>query len=212
MQSVTNSQTRILDAIGYFVRLGLTPTVPDLVERLGKAGESSLTPTLDTLAGKGYITIHSGGKGRVRCVALTSMGLVESGIGFPVVGEIPAGPLAEAVEEWLDVINPGNALRGYKGDFFLQIKGYSMKDAGILPKDKVLMRPGVPCGNGEIAACQIIGDSGERMATLKKLYLKGNKAYLKAANRAVKTMVFSANRVEVVGVYRGLFRDPMLAA
>jgi repressor LexA len=206
MEALTSAQSRILDAVAQFARRGQLATVPELVRALGLARESGLTPTLDAIARKGFLSVEGGGRGGVRYVALTEPGEIASGLAFPLLGEIPAGPLQEAREEWLDVLRIGDALRTHPGDFFLKVRGHSMKDAGILPGDCVLLRPGVQAANGEICACLIEQDDGSRQATLKKLHLRGSQAHLKAANPAVETLIVPAQSVLVAGVFRGLVR------
>ena len=76
---------------------------------------------------------------------------------------------------------------------------------GILPGDKVLLRPNVQVQNGEIAAVHI-GD--EYLATLKHVYFGPGraKATLKASNPSYHDIVVAMKDVKVAGVFRGLVR------
>jgi repressor LexA len=108
--------------------------VPELVSRLGYAAESSLTATLKIMEREGWLDIRGGGaKGRSRMVTLTSKGRFALGAGgLPVLGSIPAGPLAEAISETDDVRDPGELLPWREGDFLLRVRGDSMTGDGIL--------------------------------------------------------------------------------
>lgn len=203
---LTRAQSRIIEAVGDFYRRNAIPTVPELVQQLPIVGESSLTPTLKLIAEKGYLTVQGGGAGGVRTVTLTETGQVAAGIAFPVLGEIPAGPIAEAVQEWQEIINPGNALRTHKGDFFLRVNGTSMIDVGILSGDLALLRPGIEIGNGEIAAVQVNDKHQMLQSTLKKVFRRGKEMHLVAANPDVQPMIFPTSMVSIVGAYRGLLR------
>lgn len=207
MSELTSGQYRVFDAIAFFVRQGITPTVPEVLRYLKLKKESGLTPTLEAIQAKGHIVIR-GGQGFVRTLDLTPLGSVEAGIGYPVFGSIPAGPAFEAVQEWLDVINPGNMLRGQKGDFFLQVKGDSMIGDGILENDRVLLRPNVQINSGEIGAVLVQRDDGHYDATLKHVRVlhASNEVQLQASNPVYADIIVPNDKVKIAGVYRGLVR------
>lgn len=208
MSELTSGQYRAFDAIAHFVRQGITPTVPEVMRQLKLKKESGLTPTLEAIQAKGLIAIR-GGQGFVRSLDLTQMGMVEAGIGFPVFGAIPAGPTSEAVQEWMDVVNPGNALRGQKGDFFLVVKGDSMCGDGIISGDRVLLRPEAQINSGEIAAVLIAQDNGQYESTLKHVkFLYGSQeVVLQASNPQYEDRTIKQQEVKIAGAYRGLYRN-----
>jgi repressor LexA len=178
---------------------------------MGLARESSLTTLLDPLREKGFVDIAGGIRGRQRRIELTPSGRALTGMGLPILGAIPAGPLQEAVQqtdEWLS--NPGELLRTQPGDFLLRVQGDSMLGAGILPGDLVLLRPAVQWRSGEIAAVQLADDaSGIMEATLKYLDLLADSRHvrLRAANPLYPDREVPAEAVSVAGVYRGLVRN-----
>jgi repressor LexA len=91
------------------------------------------------------------------------------------------------------------------GDFLLIVDGDSMIGDGILPGDKVLVRPNVEPVNGEIAAVQV-GD--DYRATLKHVRFRPGrgKITLEASNSSYRPVVVPARDVRIAGVYRGLVR------
>lgn len=206
MKNLSKRQLEILQRIGDSWQSGNFPVVRELAERMGLAGESSLTPTLLRLEGLGYIEIQGGVRGKQRMITLTGAGKAAIGMGgLPVLGHIPAGPLSEAIQEADTYVEGlGDVLPHKPGDFLLRVHGESMLGDGILPGDLVLLRPGVGVHHGEIAAVQV-GDD----ATLKHVHQDPGDAtvILRASNPAYHDMVVAADQVQIVGVYRGLVRS-----
>ena len=181
-----------------------------MLKALGLATESGLSDLLRQLREKDFITIAGGVRGRQRLIELTTQGRARTGFGVPILGEIPAGPLAEAIQdcdEWLDGFGP--LLKARPGDFGLRVKGYSMIGDGIMPGDKVLLRPGIAWRPGEIVAAQIHGeDESSYEGTLKHIDLlnNGKTVRLRASNSEYNDMEFDARQVSIAGVFRGLVR------
>jgi repressor LexA len=212
MEALPQRQQQLLELIAENARESRTPVVSDLFRAMNLARESSLTNLLHPLERKGLVTVQSGGRGRQRIIELTPRGKMVAGLGLPILGCIPAGPLRDAVEDAEDWIDTAHGLLPHKpGDFLLRVEGDSMIGDGILPGDKVLLRPGIEVSNGEIAAVQIEGD-GEVCATLKHVHFRvgGKTIWLRASNPKYDEMTVPANRVSIAGVYRGLVRASSL--
>lgn len=208
MEELPHRQRQLLDLIADAARQGRTPVIAELIQALGLARESSLTNLLKPLQRKELIAIEGGGQGRQRILVLTPRGKMAAGLGLPVLGCITAGQLREAIEECEEWIDTAHALLPYRaGDFLLKIDGYSMIGDGILHDDRVLLRPGVEVGQGEIAVVQVEGD-GEYCATLKHLYrsANGQSVSLRASNPDYPDIEVAAERVQIAGAYRGLVR------
>jgi repressor LexA len=143
LPQLTSAQRRIAEAIAISERNGKPAFAHELVAQLGLAGESSLTPTLKLMEQRGFIEIAGGGKQRAyRVLRLTKAGKQALGIGgLPVLGSIPAGPLAEALAQPADFIDAGSLLPHRSGDFLLRVRGDSMIGDGIHDGDLVLLRP-----------------------------------------------------------------------
>lgn len=205
--SLTSAHRRILDAL---LRLsegrGYSP-ISDLVEELHLARDTSINATLKIMERNGFVHIHGGGKrGRRRTVCLTTQGKQSLGLGgLPVLGHIPAGPLTDVLEQSDTVIESAELLPHKPGDFLLVVQGDSMIGAGILPNDKVLLRPHVPVRDREIAAVHV-GD--EYVASLKHVcFGRGrSKITLRASNPKYKDISVAAEDVKIAGVFRGLIR------
>ncbi len=205
-KSLTQKQARIARAVGVFEERGEPAFVPDLARALGLAGESSLAPTLRILEREGFATVRGGGsKGRTRVVRLTAQGRYAVALGgVPLLGAIPAGPLAEAIPEV--VLEEREILNVRPGDFLLRVTGDSMIGDGILDGDKVLIRPGIDVNRGEIAAV-LVGDTHE--ATLKHVIPDeaAGVVVLRASNPFYVDVRVPVADLRVAGVYRGLVRE-----
>lgn len=209
MKAITNRQRDVLKLLDRYLSSGVPPSSARLAHELGLAGESSLTPILQAMAKKGYLTIEGGVRGRQRTIRITPKGQLELGRrGLAVMGSIPAGPLQEALQtsgEFIERLE--QALPFQEGDFLLKVRGESMTGAGIHDGDLVLIRPDVDIRPGEICAV-CIGDNYE--ATLKRVWLnaKGSGGVrLQAANPDYPDQEYPLGSVRIVGVMRGLLRS-----
>lgn len=131
--------------------------------------------------------------------------------GTPVLGRIPAGPMAEAIQQAEGFVDCGTVLSTKADDFLLLVRGESMQCAGecsIEDGDLVLIRPGVRPNNGEICAVLV----GEESA-LKKLYYEpgATQVRLHSANPNYQDRLVPAQDVRVIGVFRGLVRRSRLS-
>jgi len=215
MDVLPNRQQQLLELIAEDARIGRTPVVSELIRGMKLARESSLTALLKPLQRKGVIDID-GGQGKQRIITLTVQGKRLAGLGLPVVGCISAGHLREAIEEAEEWIDTAHGLLPHRaGDFLLRVDGDSMIGDGILPGDKVLLRPNIEVSNGEIAAVQVEGEAGYAndgvfCATLKHVHFGAGQEIitLRASNPRYEEIVVPAEQVSIAGVYRGLVRTP----
>jgi repressor LexA len=213
MKASIEKRLRLLRAVSQAEQQGHFPLMRELAQELGYRGESSIRRILDELVAEGYLSLQGGGRERQhRIHRLTPKGLqlmpeapLRSGV--PILGEIPAGPLAEAIQVCEEYIDPGDCLRVQPDDFFLRVKGKSMTGDGILHRDLVLLRPNIQANNGEIAAVQI-RRTYQPDATLKHIHYQPGKrtVRLRASNPVYGEVIVPAEDVTVVAVYRGLLR------
>lgn len=204
---LTPVHSGILRAIGRALASGFPPSVAELADSLKLAGATSLMPTLRIMERNGFVTISGGGeRGRRRAVNLTARAKAALSLGgLPVLGTVPAGPLSETLSQCDTVIDEHELLPHQPGDFLLVVEGDSMIGDGIMPGDKVLLRPNVDVRNREIAAVQI-GD--DYKATLKHIQFGPGRSRitLAASNPKYGPIIIPSAEVRVAGVYRGLVR------
>ena len=90
---------------------------------------------------------------------------------------------------------------GEQGDYILRVRGDSMRDAGILEGDYVVVSAADDADNGEIVVALL-----EDEATVKRFYREKDRVRLQPANKAYKPIRTRDARVlgRVVGVYRSI--------
>ena len=205
------AQKRILEALFKMESQGRPGFISDLVATLELRAESSLTPTLERMVRNGFLILSGGGaKGRQRLAQISPKGKLQLGVGFlPLLGQIPAGPLEEAIAQYAEPSSFEQLLPWRPGDFLLEVKGDSMVGDGILEGDKVLLRPNIQIEPGEIAAV-LVGEenSGEAETTLKRVFFQTpSTIILRASNPKYPDRLMDAAHVRIAGVYRGLIRS-----
>jgi SOS regulatory protein LexA len=97
---------------------------------------------------------------------------------IPFVGLVEAGFPSPADEQLLETLSLEEWLiRNRETTYLLRVQGDSMRDAGILPGDLVLVERGIEPHNGDIVIAQIDGEW-----TLKYFRREGQQIFLEAAN------------------------------
>lgn len=136
-----------------------------------------------------------------RKATLVSLGIDEDNIfmdiiRIPLLGEVPCGEPKEAIEisdEYIAV--PYDRKLANKKDLFaLTADGLSMKDADILPGDKIVIDPYCYVNNGDIVVAMINDE-----ATLKYYYEKDGYIELRPANPDFKPIRVDDPSFRVIG-------------
>jgi repressor LexA len=92
---------------------------------------------------------------------------------------------------------------GHETSFVLQAKGDSMRDAGILDGDLLVIAKRGHARNQEIVVALIDGTE----TTLKRIEQQPGKTTLHPANDTFETLSYSPDRVEIQGVLIGQMRS-----
>ena len=111
----------------------------------------------------------------------------------PLLGRVPAGPLDLAVED-LEGHLPVQTRRAPGDLFSLRVRGDSMKDAGILDGDVVIVRRQPRADAGDVVVA-LIGDE----ATVKRFHMKRGRVELHPANDAYQPIVPEPGDVKILG-------------
>lgn len=198
--SLTPMQQKVYDRLtGSFMRSGEMPELSLLARELGMH-YVSLKQHLEALDRKGFIRFESRGRGRSPQLTLPAQAT-----GVPVLGDIPAGPLSEAVahaEAYLPLAGLTRAR------FALRVHGDSMADL-IQDGDVVVFEKREPYRSGEICAVRV----SESDVTLKYLDKSSPDHYLlRPHNQGYPTTEVHARDVVIEGVYLGLLRGDVLNA
>lgn len=121
---------------------------------------------------------------------------------IPVFSSIAAGePISmnEGIEDYFTM--PNYWLKNVKEPFILTVKGDSMVNAGIDDGDLVVIRKQNVANHNEIIAVNINGE-----ATLKRLWLKKNKAVLIPENPKYEPIEIKEEGVSILGLAVGLIK------
>ena len=116
---------------------------------------------------------------------------------LPVLGSIRAGSpiLAQENIEAYEITDINDISDDYEY-FYLKVCGDSMKDAGILPNDRVLVRSQSDVESGDIAIALIDGEC----ATVKRIIKQNGSIILKPENSAYDPMSFSGKEMQKVKI------------
>jgi repressor LexA len=194
LDSLTSRQREVYEFIRDKIRnRGYGPTVREIGEYFEIASPNGVMCHLKALEKKGIIQREPN---MSRAIQLTEIGKDE---GFPLVGQIAAGSLAEAIEQ-ADRLNLDEMFPAKKNNFALRVKGDSMIEAQIADGDIVICKKARTAHKGDIVVAMT--DEGE--ATLKYWYPEANRIRLQPANSSMKPIY--ARDVQVLGIVTGVIR------
>jgi repressor LexA len=186
---------------------GEPPTVREVQEAMGFSAVETARGHLEALVAEGRLEKAAGRSRSYRLPGLEGRGAPP--LLVPLLGRVQAGALTLAVEEvegWL----PVQASRGRPEELFaLRVRGESMRGAGILPDDLVVVRRQPTATSGEIVVA-LVGEE----ATVKRLRLVGGRVELWPENPAFEPLLPRPGEVvllgKVVEVRRHLEAQPAL--
>lgn len=185
MKEITTQQQRVLDCIQvYLNKTGFPPTRADICKELGFKSPNSAETHLRALEKKGFISIESGTSRGISIIGSSSSS-TEIQDEYPVIGLVAAGSPTLATENIENKINCPNNFFDSQFDYFLKVKGLSMKDAGIMEDDLVAVKKTSEIKNGDIVIARIDDE-----VTIKYFKRKSEKVIeLEAANENYKNII-----------------------
>src|SRR3954452_13139127 len=162
---LTKRQQEIFDFIKrYSAEHGYPPTVRDIGKAIGLTSSSTVHAHLANLEKLGLLRRDPPKPRALELLGQAPKKMVGPS-GLPVIGRVAAGqPLLaeEYIEEDVDVPEIAGC---DKGEYVLNVQGDSMKDAGILEVDYVVVRPQDTATDGQIIVA-LVGDE----ATVKRFF------------------------------------------
>ncbi|GAB4279386.1 MAG: transcriptional repressor LexA [Methylomicrobium sp.] len=204
MTVLTRRQRQIFEFLrDNYERFVYPPTLDELCEALGMASRGSLHKHISALIAAGLIEPFDGSKkGGLRLTAQAQRDYAACEHALPFVGKIAAGKPIEALAD-VQYMPVPELLKSDKPCYVLQVKGDSMKEAGIFDGDWVVIEQRNYARNGEIVVALI--DNHE--ATLKYIEQTADNVLLIPANSAMSTMAYALEQVEIQGVLVGQMRS-----
>lgn len=197
---LTKRQQEIFEFIKrYSAEHGYPPTVRDIGQAIGLTSSSTVHAHLANLERLGVLR-RDPTKPRAMEVLVDRAKKIAANPGLPLVGRVAAGSPILAEENIEEYHQVPAVLGGDEADFMLRVRGDSMKDAGILDGDYVVVQKRNTARNGEIVVAVV----GEDEATVKRFYKERDHIRLQPENAAFEPIVSRDVKIEgrVLGVFR----------
>ena len=177
--NLTKRQQEIFDYIKTYSRKhGYPPTVRDIGKAIGLTSSSTVHTHLANLEKIGILR-RDPSKPRALELLVDTAKKAVGPSGLPVVGRVAAGAPVLAEENIEDYVEVPDLAGGDNGEYVLRVSGDSMRDAGILDGDHVVVRKQETARNGEIVVA-LVGEE----ATVKRYFKESDHVRLQPENDA----------------------------
>ena len=194
MINLTEQQFKIFDVIkGHVNDYGYPPTRAEIAKIMGFKSVNAAESHIKALVKKGVLLkVPDSSRG---------LKLVEEYSGIPIVGRVAAGSPISAVEN-IEKYIPTNPISS-PVDFFLRVKGDSMKDIGIIENDLVGVKKASTAENGSVVVARL-----EDEVTLKRFVQENGKIKLVAENKNYDDIFIDQNSgFSLEGIAVGVIRE-----
>jgi repressor LexA len=198
---MTKRQQEIFQYIKrYASKYGYPPTVREIGKAVGLASSSTVHAHLANLEKYGVLRRDPTKPRAIELLFDKAKRAVAPDEGaLPLVGRVAAGQPVLAEENIEDYVQVPSVAGGDEGEYVLQVSGESMRDAGILAGDYVVVRPQTTAGDGDIIVA-LLGDE----ATVKRFFRERDHVRLQPENPAMEPI--RSRDVQVLGRVVGVFR------
>ena len=195
MKPLTKSQQKIYDFLKDRSQYGIPPSVREICAATGLKSTSTVHAHLKALENLGYISRDAGLNRAIHIEGCEQTALV------PILGKVTAGLPILAVEEIQGYLPITASQQRGRELFALTVQGESMKNAGILDGDYVVVERTPTARDGDIVVALI-----EDEATVKRLYRETDCVRLQPENDAfepiyAKEVIILGKVVSVVRYY-----------
>jgi repressor LexA len=200
LQALTARQQQILEFIHrYSDKAGMPPTRAEIAAFMGFRSVNAAEDHLKALARKGAISLTRGTSRGIRL----NTGVHAPGR-LPVVGNVAAGAPILAQEHISDQLDIAPDTFRPRADYLLQVRGTSMRDAGILDGDLLAVHQSREAGNGQIVVARVNDE-----VTVKRFNRRGSTVRLQSANPDFDTIVvdLGTDDFAIEGLGVGIVRD-----
>ena len=196
MEELTTIQVRVLGALRRRADKGEpSPTYRELCAEFNWASTGTVRDHLRALVRKGYLELTGRHRQLRLCEERPSVARV------PLVGRAVAGVPVNS-DENIEQRIPVPAEWTRKGTFFaVRVAGDSMRDAGILEGDQVIVRQRSVAADGDVVIATLGGET-----TIKRLRIDGSRVMLVAENPQYRSIEVRAEEAIIQGVVVGLMR------
>lgn len=199
---LTKRQQEIFDFIKRYSDVnGYPPTVRDIGKAVGLASSSTVHAHLANLEKIGLLRRDPTKPRAIELLDRAAAGMRSFvNPGLPLVGQVAAGQPVLAEENIEDYIATPSFAGGDDGEYLLRVRGESMKNAGILDGDLVVVRPQDTAADGEIVVA-LVGEE----ATVKRFFQEADHIRLQPENETMEPI--RTREVRILGRVVGLMRS-----
>jgi repressor LexA len=167
------------------------PTYEEMKDIFGVASKNTVSYRINRLVESGFLIKEDGKLAFAKTGSVIRLGTVQAG--FPTMADEDVATELVSLDDFL-VDKKGST-------FMLEVVGESMKDAGILPGDMVLVEKGKVARRGDIVLALV-----DHEYTLKYLDSEKGKPVLVPANKKFKKIYPSAGGMKIEAVLKAVIR------
>ncbi|HTA97480.1 MAG TPA: transcriptional repressor LexA [Solirubrobacteraceae bacterium] len=204
---LTKRQQEIFDFIGkYSAKYGYPPTVRDIGKAVGLASSSTVHAHLANLEKIGLLRRDPSKPRAIELLdkavgsAVDSVRNIVRPESLPLLGSVAAGQPILAEENVEEYVPVPSLAGGSDGDYLLRIRGESMKNAGIVEDDLVVVHQQDTAQQGDIVVA-LLGEE----ATVKRYFRESDHIRLQPENETMEPI--RTKEVKVLGRVVGLLRS-----
>lgn len=214
MEPLSPRQNDVLDFLREFLEShGYPPTLREIARYLDISGTVAVVRHLEALEKKGWIRrqpgafrsislVADGGQMRYASQEERIVSPDELSVSLPILGTVRAGSPEIPRQDIEGYLSLDKSIAASGGRFFLRIRGDSMKDAGMLPGDLVLVRPQSAADNGDVVVALVEGE-----ATVKRFFREKEGVRLQPENERLEPILIPAGTdFAIIGKVVSLFR------
>jgi repressor LexA len=196
--NLTKRQSEIFEFINrHLEKTGYPPTVREIGKALGLHSPSTVHAHLAKLEKSGVLRRDPSKPRAIEVLVDRAKRVMAPGV--PLVGQVAAGSPILAEENIEEMLEVPAMLGAESGDYGLRVRGDSMRDAGILEGDLVIVRPAHEATNGQIVVA-LLGDE----ATVKRYFREADAIRLQPENPDYEPII--TREAEILGRVIGVFR------
>lgn len=204
---LTKRQQEIFDFIRrYSAKYGYPPTVRDIGKAVGLASSSTVHAHLANLEKIGLLRRDPSKPRAIELLdravgsAVDSVRSIVRPDSLPLLGSVAAGQPILAEENVEEYVPVPSIAGGDDGDYLLRIRGESMKNAGIVEDDLVVVHQQDTAQQGDVVVA-LLGEE----ATIKRYFREPDHIRLQPENETMEPI--RTKEVRVLGRVVGLLRS-----
>jgi repressor LexA len=202
---LTPRQSEILEFIrNALTESGAPPTRDEIARAFGFRSLNAAEQHLQALQKKGLLELVSGTSRGIRLKdSVRELMAAAQQLTLPLIGKVAAGSPLLAQENVLATPSVDPGMFRPRADYLLEVRGLSMRDAGILEGDWLAVHKQAQAQSGQIVVARL-GDD----VTVKRLKMNGARAELIAENPDFAPIIVDLKRdpFAIEGIAVGVIR------